>query len=113
MGNLLNPFINPDVINLSQDKTVTGFTLAFYCENEDFEALTFGDSGETISYYTYDVRIPPGEMVNPGEVNLRQYGLETHYIYLAIAKVVLEDGEIIEIPPEKLDFYFWILNDLF
>lgn len=112
VGNIIRPYINPDIVNLSTDKTVTGFTLAFYCENSQYEALMFEDSEKSITYYTYDIQVGPGQTVNPGEVALSGYGINLHYIYLAISEVRLQDGEVIKVSPQDLDFYYWELDGM-
>ena len=110
VGNIFNPFINPVVVNLSVVETVVGFTLAYYCESALYQPLKFGNTDATITYYTYDKRIGPGQMINPGEVSMSEYGIDLFYIYLAISEVRLESGEVITIAPEDLDFYYWELN---
>ena len=111
MGTRDNPYIDPDIVNLGTDQAVVGLTLSYYCEDAANHPLTFGDSGREITAFSFDVRVEPGRMVNPGKVSLKRYGPGVRYIYVAIAQVRLEDGEVIDIPAEKQAFFYWTVDE--
>lgn len=111
VGDRYEPYIDPDLINTSKDQTVTGVTLAFYTEGCDFETLTWADSGQALTYYTYDLTIPPGQTMNPGRLSLRKYGESLNEIYVAISAVRLSDGSDITVPQEDLVFSSWTLDE--
>ena len=76
-----------------------------------FSFAILGDSGREITAFSFDVRVEPGRMVNPGKVSLKRYGPGVRYIYVAIAQVRLEDGEVIDIPAEKQAFFYWTVDE--
>lgn len=110
VGDSGDPFLDPDLINLSAEQKVVGFRLAYFGENRDFEALTFGDTGKLVTYLDFKAEVLPGQTINAGGVSLRKYGGTLHRIYVAIARVVLEDGSSIEIPEPRLRFKDWTLD---
>lgn len=110
LGNLLDPYIDPDVVNTGS-QAVSGFTLAFYCEDEQGKPLPFGSSGQYISYQSFTANIKPGQTINPGRVSLSAYGIKVKDIYVSIAKVILEDGSVIRIPEDELVFVdYWVFE---
>lgn len=111
VGTRDNPYIDPDIVNLGTDQAVVGLTLSYYCEDAANHPLTFGDSGREITAFSFDVRVEPGRMVNPGKVSLKRYGPGVRYIYVAIAQVRLEYGEVIDIPAEKQAFFYWTVDE--
>lgn len=110
VGTGLDPYLDPDLVNLGSAQKVTGFKLAYFTEDRNFEALPFGDTGELITYLDFDTEVPPGQTINAGSVSMRQYGQTIVRIYVAIAQVRLEDGSVITIPEERLQFKDWELD---
>ena len=111
VGTRDNPYIDPDVVNLSPDRVVTGLTLSYYCEDAGNRPLAFGDSGRDVTAFSFEVRVEPGQLVNPGKVSLKRYGPDVRYIYVAISQIRLEDGEVIDIPLEKQEYFYWTLDE--
>jgi|LSQX01.3.fsa_nt_gb hypothetical protein len=107
VGDHPTPYINPDVQNAGKDLAVTGFTLVYFGEDKGFYRLPFGDSGQELTYFSYDTRIAPGELINPGKVSLKQYGPSLYKVYVAISDIRLEDGSVITIPMPMYEFISW------
>ncbi|MDI9520383.1 MAG: trypsin-like peptidase domain-containing protein [Bacillota bacterium] len=110
VGTTDQPYLDPDIINKSEEKAVTGFTLAYYATDWDYRVLKFADTGKEISYYSFKTLVKPGELINPGKVSMKSYGPGVARIYAAISSVTMEDGRVIKVPEEDLDFFSWELN---
>ncbi|NLX83056.1 MAG: hypothetical protein GXZ04_04490, partial [Clostridiales bacterium] len=95
VGSPFRPTINPDIINADPLRAITRFTLAYLGESRDMMPLDFGDSGQQLTYYTYDLRVEPGALVNPGEISLRRYGPDIYYVYVAVSEITFEDGTVL------------------
>lgn len=110
VGTTSNPYLDPDVVNKSEDKTVTGFTLAYFATDGDYRVLKFSDTQKEISYYSFKILLKPGETINPGKMSMKSYGPDIAHIYTAVSSVTLEDGSVIKVPEEDLNFFSWDLN---
>ncbi len=110
VGTVLNPYLDPDITNISEDKTVIAFTLAYFTTDNNFRVLNFADSDKSITYFTFDKTIGPGETQSPGKVSMKSYGPEVKSLFVAISSVTLEDGTVIKVPEEDLHFLSWSLD---
>ena len=110
VGNHPTPYINPDIQNQGEDLAVTGFTLVYFGEDKGYNRLPFGASGQELTYFTYDARIAPGEVISPGKVSLKQYGPSLYKVYVAISDIHLEDGSVITIPLPMYEFISWVVE---
>lgn len=109
VGDSLNPYIDPDLENIGQ-KVVTGVTLAYFGEDQGFHTLSFGDTGKIITYFSFDLTVPPGEIQNPGKVSLKQYGATLRFVYVAVSEIRFEDGSVLQVPDHELVFDSWTLD---
>jgi len=110
LGDRDKPYINPDIVNISDEQTVSAFSLVFYCEDKDYHTLPFDKAGQFVSTVSFTQTILPGETVNAGKVSLSRYLGEIKHIYVALDSVTLSDGSVIKIPRDERDFDSWTLD---
>lgn len=110
VGTSRDPYLNPKIVNISEKKTVDGFTLTYYCTDVYGEKLYFDNTSNYTSVYTYTNKIGPGRSTYPGKVSLDLYGSGIKRIYVAISKIHTTDGKTYEIPESQLDYYYWEVN---
>ena len=110
VGDLPQPYINPDLINTHHSLAITRFTLVYYAEDAGFQPLPFGDSGQHLTYFSFQQRIEPGELINPGSVSLQKYGPSLLRMYVAVSEMELEDGSVIKLPMTEYRFSSWTVQ---
>jgi len=110
VGTSDNPYIDPELVSQSGEKTIAGVTLAYYCEDDGFKALDYEDSGSVLTEFSFDLTILPGGTASPGKVSLKGYGPGARYVYTAVTEIRFADGEIIKIPQSRWEFSFWQMD---
>lgn len=111
IGTADDPYLNPDIINISLTQTVDNFTLTYYCEDAQEEMIYFDNSDDYYSEYTYSYLIKPGQLVSPGNVSMHLYGEHIKYIYAAISQIITTDGTVYDIPEDEWAFSYWTLQE--
>lgn len=110
VGTIDDPYLDPDVINVSENETVESFTLTYYCEDIDEEIIYIDSTDEYYSEFVYTEIIKPGQLVNPGEVSLSIYGSRIAYIFAAITNIRTTDGTTYDIPEDEWVFDYWTVE---
>ncbi|MGI6726489.1 MAG: trypsin-like peptidase domain-containing protein [Christensenellales bacterium] len=110
LGDRDKPYINPDIVNISEDRTVSAFSLVFYCEDKDYNTLPFDKADQFVSIVSFTQTIQPGQTFNPGKISMSRYIGEVTHIYVAIDSVTLSDGSVIRIPRDERVFDSWTIK---
>ncbi|MHC1787569.1 MAG: trypsin-like peptidase domain-containing protein [Christensenellales bacterium] len=110
VGTSRDPYLNPKIVNVSDRKTVDGFTLIYYCTDVYGEKLFFDNSTDYTSIYTYTKTIKPGQSTYPGKVSLNLYGSGIKRIYVAISRIHTTDGRTYDIQDDQLNYYYWTVD---
>lgn len=109
VGTISNPSLNPLIMNISERKTVDGFTVTYFCQNVYQEFLTY-DGTNINSTFIYKKTIKPGQSLYPGAVNITGLNENAAYINVAIIKIHTTDGKTYNVPESEWDFHQWSLN---
>ncbi len=100
------PEIDPEIINVSDHIIVDGFTLVFYCEDENVEIIR-NPEGDVYSYYTYSITLLPGESAYPGKVYVDGF-TGVKFLNVAVADILTREGLTITIPEPEWEFEYWM-----
>lgn len=104
------PYLTPYVENINEEISVTGFTLAYYLTNEFFSNdASYVDPDAKIEYRDYEILVKPKYT----DIVVRRTTFEGYEgaknIYMAISKILMEDGTIIEISHEDRIYNCWTI----
>ena len=110
VGTHSQPYLDPDVLNVSENDSVSSFTLAYYAEDAAYNTLSYGDSGKQLVFFTYDLELGPSQTKSPGKVGLLGFGPGLHRVYVAVYQVRLTDGSLLTQPLDQLDFSSWEMD---
>lgn len=97
------PWFEFTVKNISNSKTVDGFTVVYFGADVYGEKMPFHGFADVYEYETVNKTIKPGKKASTGKITA--YGIEkAKRIYFAISKIHCTDGTTIEI--DERDWYF-------
>ena len=100
------PCILPCLVNKSATEAVIGFTISFYCKDEDMQTVRHRDTGDIFYVQRFDSAVGPGRRVYPSYAWL--YGYEdVKYVYVSVASIVYANGREVVIPLNEQVFLYW------
>lgn len=98
--------ILPTLVNISIYRTVTAYTLIYYCVDKDENIIMHKDTGYAFYFQRFEFTITPDGTSYPTYAWL--YGYQgAKKVRVAVFDITLSDGTLIEIPYEDLDFGTW------
>jgi hypothetical protein len=110
VGTRDDPWLDPDVVNVSPTQTVDFFTLTFMCDDDGGQYLIHEGTLRTHYPHDYSVTVAPGGLVNPGRVSMAGFEGAIRYVNVAVTRIRTTDGTTYVIPEEEWEFTFWELN---
>ena len=102
---------NPEVKNVSTNKTVNRFKMVYYCEDHNIDAIFNYSTGSYYQYVDYSVTVAPGASVYPGYRELTGFtSSDVWFVNAAIFEVYTTDGAKFTIPESQWEWYWWYVK---
>jgi hypothetical protein len=101
------PWFADEVVNISAFKTVTGYTIAYYCADANGDQLQPVGGGDTIQYRNIEETILPGKTISVPAISADGYE-NVKSVHTAISRIVYEDGTTVNIPDRLWKYCTWV-----